>query len=81
MRAISVDIHGMIIWNFGGTSKRGKDAYLKNLSHISNHKAKRNGEERLPLLVVDEEKKRDDVCTYTLHHDVMLVMTNLSLLW
>ena len=63
MRAISVDIHGMIIWNFGGTSKRGKDAYLKNLSHISNHKAKRNGEERLPLLVVDEEKKRDDVCT------------------
>lgn len=37
MRAISVDIHGMIIWNFGGTSKRGKDAYLKNLNHISNH--------------------------------------------
>ena len=38
MRAISVDIHGMIIWNFGGTSKGGKDAYLKNLNHISiNH--------------------------------------------
>lgn len=31
---------------------------------------RRNGEERLPLLVVDEEKKRDNVCTYTLHHEL-----------
>ena len=79
MRAISVDIHGMIIWNFGGTSKRGKDAYLKNLSHISINHKERNEEERL-LLVVDEEKKRDDVCTCYIMM-FMIVMANLSLLW
>ena len=52
MRVASVGIHGKIIWNFGGTSKRGKDAYLKNLNHISNHDKKDSGRWLVDLRII-----------------------------